>query len=411
MIKKTLVISSIILAILFTNIAVVFAETKSELEERNKNTQSQIDETKKQIDEVETNLSSAMKQINELVAQISEYETEIEDLNSDIEDVEADIEEAEKQLKEAEEKFDHQQELLEERLVTLYELGDTTFLDVLLSSKDITDFFSNYFIIGEIANTDKEMLDQIEKDKISIQDAKTALEESKTKLEALKKNKETTSKALQSTKESKEQYANELTEEEKELKNQLEIYEADKKQIEKDLAALAEKNTSSGVTQVTNGTPSSYGYIFPVEGLTIYNINTRTYPSYAGHTGVDVNINTRGKNVVAVKAGTVVTSTAATGTIPNYNDNGEYVGSYRGYGEYVIIDHHDGTMTLYGHMKAGSRRVSVGQEVVQGQVIGTVGNTGNCQPRPTPSNPYWGTHLHFEVRINGRCVNPLPYLQ
>lgn len=411
MIKKTLVISSIILAILFTNIAVVFAETKSELEERSKNTQSQIDETKKQIDEVETNLSSAMKQINELVAQISEYETEIEDLNSDIEDVEEDIEEAEKQLKEAEEKFEHQQELLEERLVTLYELGDTTFLDVLLSSKDITDFFSNYFIIGEIANTDKEMLDQIEKDKISIQDAKTALEESKTKLEALKKNKETTSKALQSTKESKEQYANELTEEEKELKHQLEIYEEDKKQITQELAALAEKNKSSGVTQVTNGTPSSHGYIFPVEGLTIYNINTRTYPSYAGHTGVDVNINTRGKNVVAVKAGTVVTSTAATGTIPNYDDNGNVVGYYRGYGEYVIIDHHDGTMTLYGHMKAGSRRVSVGQEVVQGQVIGTVGNTGNCQPRPSASNPYWGTHLHFEVRINGRCVNPLPYLE
>ena len=41
----------------------------------------------------------------------------------------------------------------------------------------------------------------------------------------------------------------------------------------------------------------------------------------------------------------------------------------------------------------------------QGQIIGTVGNTGNCQPRPTPSNPLNGTHLHFEVRINGKCVN------
>ena len=46
----------------------------------------------------------------------------------------------------------------------------------------------------------------------------------------------------------------------------------------------------------------------------------------------------------------------------------------------------------------------------QGQVIATVGNTGNCQPRPSASNPYNGTHLHFEVRINGRCVNPIPYL-
>lgn len=411
MIKKFVLVMSIILAILSTNIVIVFAATKSELEEKNKNTQSQIDETKKQIDDVKTDLSAAMKQIEELVAQISEYETEIENLNSDIEKVEADIKESEKKLEEAEEKFNHQQKLLEDRLVTLYELGDTTFLDVLLSSKDITDFFSNYFIIGEIANTDKEMLDQMERDKISIQEAKEQLEESKTKLEALKKNKEATSKALKNSKESKEQYANELTEEEKELKHQLELYEADKRQIEKELAEIAKKNAESGKTEIISGTPSSHGYIFPVEGLSIYNINTRTYPSYAGHTGVDININTRGKNVVAVKAGTVVTSTAATGSIPNYNDNGEYVGSYRGYGEYVIIDHHDGTMTLYGHMKAGTRRVTKGQEVAQGQVIGTVGNTGNCKPRPTPSNPYWGTHLHFEVRINGRCVNPLPYLQ
>ena len=67
-------------------------------------------------------------------------------------------------------------------------------------------------------------------------------------------------------------------------------------------------------------------------------------------------------------------------------------------------------MTLYGHMKPGSRKVSVGQTVKQGQVIGTVGNTGNCLPRPTPSSPLRGTHLHFEVRINGKPVNPLPYL-
>ena len=58
-------------------------------------------------------------------------------------------------------------------------------------------------------------------------------------------------------------------------------------------------------------------------------------------------------------------------------------------------------MTLYAHMLSGSRRVSKGEEVVQGQVLGTVGSTGNST----------GPHLHFEVRINGRAVNPIPYLQ
>ena len=98
-----------------------------------------------------------------------------------------------------------------------------------------------------------------------------------------------------------------------------------------------------------------------------------------------------GKNVVAVKDGTVVISSA------QRNANG----TYRSYGEYIVIDHHDGTMTLYGHMRPNSRTVSAGQNVVQGQVIGIVGTTGNST----------GDHLHFEVRINGRCVNPLPYLQ
>ena len=57
-------------------------------------------------------------------------------------------------------------------------------------------------------------------------------------------------------------------------------------------------------------------------------------------------------------------------------------------------------MTLYAHMLPGSRTVSKNQNVSQGQTIGQVGTTGNST----------GNHLHFEVRINGRHVNPTPYL-
>ena len=54
--------------------------------------------------------------------------------------------------------------------------------------------------------------------------------------------------------------------------------------------------------------------------------------------------------------------------------------------------------------------MSEGQKVKQGQQIMNVGNTGNVQPRPTPSNPKGGAHLHFEIRINGVRVNPAKYL-
>ena len=93
-------------------------------------------------------------------------------------------------------------------------------------------------------------------------------------------------------------------------------------------------------------------------------IHNKNYPSYPGHTGVDVAASS-GSSIVAVKSGTVVISTALT-----YSGGG-----YRSYGEYIVINHHDGTMTLYAHGLAGSRRVSVGQEVKQGQVIMLVGST------------------------------------
>lgn len=81
-----------------------------------------------------------------------------------------------------------------------------------------------------------------------------------------------------------------------------------------------------------------------------------------------------------MKSGTVIFSTA----LKNNN------GSYRSYGEYIIIDHHDGTMTLYAHGLPGSRQVEVMDEVEQGKVIMRVGSTGNST----------GPHLHFEVRVN-----------
>jgi len=67
------------------------------------------------------------------------------------------------------------------------------------------------------------------------------------------------------------------------------------------------------------------------------------------------------------------------------------------YGTYVVIEHEDGMRSYYAHLK--SRTVSVGDTVSGGQIIGYSGNTGRTNPAPTASNPYAGTHLHFEIRV------------
>ncbi len=388
--RKIIGIILILVIALSSNILMVFAANKSELEAENSQLQNKIDETEAELGEIESNLTGVMAQIQELTAEISGYETEIFNLDLQISDFEDKIEVEEKNLEKAEEDYANQKEALENRLVALYEMGETTYLDVLLSSASISDFISRYYLVSEIAEYDNNLLESIEKNKNSIEQAKATLENSKAEIENLKNSKQATADALKASQSVKQQYVDELSSEQKALQDQLDQFERDKQEIQQELAQIAREEAASGGTTVIQGSPSEYGYIFPVAGLSLSNINNKNYPSYAGHTGVDVNINVIGKSVVAVKSGTVVTSKA----LKNSD------GTYRSYGEYIVINHHDGTMTLYAHMLAGSRTVQEGQTVEQGQVIGTVGSTGNST----------GPHLHFEVRRNGVCVNPLPYL-
>jgi murein DD-endopeptidase MepM/ murein hydrolase activator NlpD len=132
-----------------------------------------------------------------------------------------------------------------------------------------------------------------------------------------------------------------------------------------------------GLAGVPQHTPASLDYISSGFGY-------RADPFTGGaafHAGLDFK-GPLGAPVFATAAGTV-----------------RFVGGQQGYGNVVEIDHGNGLMTRYAHLSGF--RARVGQPVQAGHVIGLIGNTGRST----------GPHLHFEVRVNDRAVNPRPFLE
>ena len=390
--KKTglKIVGIILIAVVILQFNVVMAATKSELKASSNETDKKIEEAKEELENINTEKSETLQQVEDLIMQISSAQSEIDDLNTKIADMNTQIEEAQSKLNEKQEEYDDKEELLEKRLVAAYEAGETSYLDVLLSSSSLTDLISNYYMISEITQSDMELMEKIKKEQEEIETAKQTLETSKQELDSVKAEKQQKATELQNAKSQKDSYVAQLDEQEKNTQAELEQFEQDKREIQAELEKIARQEAanagSSNVSNITNN-PSSSGYIRPVVGYSI----TTGWMGYSGHTGVDFSgSGISGKPVLAAKAGTVVTSTA----LRNSN------GTYRSYGEYIVINHHDGTMTLYAHGAPGSRLVIPGQTVSQGQQIMSVGTTGNST----------GYHLHFEVRVNGRPVNPTPYL-
>ncbi len=119
-------------------------------------------------------------------------------------------------------------------------------------------------------------------------------------------------------------------------------------------------------------------YIWPVDGGRIY----MPIWGYYGHTGNDISNIPAGTTIRAAASGVVIYSGYTTW----------------GYGRHIIIQHPNGTQTLYAHNSANY--VSVGDEVAQGQAIGAVGMTGNAT----------GNHCHFEIRQNGQYLDARQFI-
>lgn len=350
----------------------------TDLQTKQEELQNQINDATDQLEGVQNELSENLQQVQKLDEKISTSQTELNELNTKIEELQKSIDEVEERLKVVEESFNNQKEMLDGRLVAIYEAGEVKYLDVILNSKSISEFLSNYFLITELVDNDKQLLDEMESKKHEIEVSKEKLDNEREELATIKANQTKTAKIIENTKTVRENFVAKLSDEEKNLQTQIDEYNRQFDEVNAEILALALQGID---TKYIGGE-----FAWPVPGYTriTSKYGMRTHPItgiYKLHTGVDIGA-PMGANFVAANDGIVVKA--------GYNG---------AYGNMVIIDHGGGVQTLYAH---GSEiLVKVGDTVKKGETaVLKVGSTGYST----------GAHAHFEVRINGETTDPLPYI-
>ena len=349
----------------------------TDLQTQQQDLQNQLNESNEQLQEVQSQLSENLQQIEKLDEKIRQSENEIEELDAQVKQLQEEIANIQSQLDIAEKNYEKQKDIMEKRLVAIYEAGNTKYLDVLLNSSNISEFLSNYYLITEIASVDKDLLNEVESEKKEIELAKQTLEKNQEALATALKNQTQTATVLQNTKALRENYISRLSDEEKAKQAQIDEITEQYEDVNNQILELAKQGLD---TAYIGGVLA-----WPVPGYTkiTSNYGMRVHPitgQYKLHTGVDISAPI-GANFVAANDGIV--------TKAEYNT---------AYGKMVVIDHGGGISTLYAH---GSEiLVTVGQTVKKNDAILKVGSTGYST----------GPHAHFEVRMNGVVTNPIPYI-
>lgn len=374
--KKTK-IAILVIILLFGFINISFAENLSELQAKKDEIKENLSNTNEELENLKIELTDNLEAINRLNLQIQNEELELEQTNEKLEVIKKEVIEVKEKLAKLQNTYEKQKDMCEKRLVALYEMGETTYLDVLLNSKNITDFISRYYLIGEIAKYDDDLLDTIQREKKQVEKIKTELAGKQENLKNIQASQEKTVVALENAKTIKNSYINSLSEEEKGLQEKIEEYQKELDTLDSQILYLTVGELGEDYI--------GGEFLWPAPGYkTITSpFGTRVHPILKTtrlHTGTDIGA-PYGANVVAANSGIVTSSS--------------YLG---GYGNAVIIDHGGGISTIYAH---GSELIAkVGDKVERGQVIMKVGSTGMST----------GPHLHFSVTINGKYVDPMPYL-
>ena len=261
------------------------------------------------------------------------------------------------------------------------ENGNYTYLSIIFGSKSLSELMANLDMIGEIMEADKRIYDQYTAAREDAEVIKAEYEETLGQLA----DKQEEYEAEKADLEAKIAEASELIAQlEEEISSNYDLYLqvlAEEEALESDIQSMiAELERQEAANSIT----STGTYIWPLPGYSPGSAyGWRMHPIFNEmrfHAGEDIGAPS-GTPILAADSGVAT-------VIP---DNGN------GYGNYIMINHGGGRVTLYAHMS--SFAISGGASVSQGQVIGYVGSTGNST----------GPHLHFEVRVNGATTDPKQY--
>lgn len=309
------------------------------------------------------------REVNQAIADklkndIAGLEAQIESFQSALNYLQNKIEQKEKEIDETLKKIAKQENDLSKRLRATYEAGDTSALDVLFGSTSISDFIANLSFVQKIQQADIDLLSSLKKSKENLLKTKKELKEEQDKIKKLQRKNEKAQAKLIKKK-------GKVTRKIKDLDKYIKGLE----EAERNILALLDGYDDSGVN--VNGVS---GYIWPVPS-THYTTDEFGAPRPGRrHKGLDI-AGSSGSKIVSVADGKVVSA----------GWNGDY-------GQQVIVSHGSGIVSVYCHLSSIS--VHKDQKISAGKKVGGMGNTGRS----------FGTHLHFEIRVNGVQKNPRNYI-
>ena len=276
---------------------------------------------------------------------------------------------------------------LSKRVRTIYKKGKVSFWELLLTSKNFSDFVDKFEYMRNIAQMDVKLKNTVEIEKNRIEDKKKQLENKKRRYAEIKKTTETKRSALIAEKKKRKELLSRVRKQKALYEEAIRELQDARHQFQELLNRLEKKvRLAEEISRLDKSHfEKNKGRLpWPVEGKVTSFFGSYKHPKFNAvvfNSGIEIKANI-GEPVISVANGVVI-----------------YADWFKGFGKMVIIDNGGGFYTVYGHLSIID--AATGEKAPIGSVIGKVGDTGSLG----------GASLYFEIRKSGKSIDPLDWLR